>query len=141
MAKYLPGIVVLLPIIGGLIIPLIKDNHRKIRCFYIESLVLVNTILVFMALMNNTGEALEVIRFTGDLSISFRRNAVRMVNSSHVQFLRDKTCIGIWCKADQFAKDYKLHGLFSGMIISEMYEAIKEHITTTQEEIDREMLW
>ena len=64
----------------------------------------------------------------------------RLVNSDHVQFLRDKTCIGIWCKANKFAKDYKLHGLFSGMIISEMNEAIKEHITTTQEEIDREML-
>ncbi len=63
-----------------------------------------------------------------------------LVNSSHVQFLRDKTCIGIWCKADQFAKKYKLHGLFTGMIISEMHEAINEHVTTTQEEIDREML-
>lgn len=63
-----------------------------------------------------------------------------LVNSSHVQFLRDKTCIGIWCKANKFAKDYKLHGLFSGMIISEMYEASKENVATTKEEIDREMI-
>lgn len=63
-----------------------------------------------------------------------------IINSGHVQFLRGKTCIGIWCKANQFAKDYKLRGLFSGMIISELYEADKEHVATTQEEIDREML-
>ena len=63
-----------------------------------------------------------------------------LVNSSHVQFLRDKTCIGIWCHADLFATYYKLHGLFSGMIISEQQEAINEHVTTSKEEIDREML-
>ena len=63
-----------------------------------------------------------------------------IVNSSHVQFLRDKTCIGIWCHADIFADDYKLHGLFSGMIISELYEAEKLNITTTKEEIDQEMI-
>ncbi|MBO4851773.1 MAG: hypothetical protein J5529_12885 [Prevotella sp.] len=61
-----------------------------------------------------------------------------LVNSDHVQFLRDKTCIGIWCHADQFANKYKLHGLFSGMIISELQEAIDEHIPTTQEEVERE---
>ena len=62
-----------------------------------------------------------------------------IVNGSHVQFLRDKTCIGIWCKANEFAGHYKLHGLFSGMIISELYEASEKHVTTTKEELDREM--
>lgn len=63
-----------------------------------------------------------------------------IVNSSHVQFLRDKTCIGIWCKANKFAKQYKLHGLFSGMIISELHEAQEQEqkISTTQEEVERE---
>lgn len=64
----------------------------------------------------------------------------RLVNSDHVQFLRDKTCIGIWCHADDFASYYKLHGLFSGMIISEMKEAIDLKIPTTQEELEQEML-
>ena len=41
-----------------------------------------------------------------------------LITDRHVQFLRDKTCIGIWCHADQFAEKYGLHGLFSGMIIS-----------------------
>ena len=46
-----------------------------------------------------------------------------IINSSHVQMLRKKQCIGIWCYAVEFARKYGLHGLFSGMIISELYEA------------------
>lgn len=46
-----------------------------------------------------------------------------IINSSHVQLLRKKLCIGIWCYAVDFARKYHLHGLFSGMIISELDEA------------------
>ena len=56
-----------------------------------------------------------------------------------VQFLRDKTCIGIWCYANKFAEKYKLHGLFSGMIISELQEAIDLGVPTTKDKIDTEM--
>ena len=63
-----------------------------------------------------------------------------LITDRHVQFLRGKTCIGIWCHANEFAKQYSLHGLFSGMIISELHEAIDNQIATTKEEIDREMV-
>lgn len=63
-----------------------------------------------------------------------------LITDRHVQFLRNKTCIGIWCHADQFAEQYGLHGLFSGMIISELQEAIDYHIDATKEEIDSEMV-
>lgn len=62
-----------------------------------------------------------------------------IVNSDHVQFLRDKICIGIWCYANEFALHYGLHGLFSGMIISELHEAVENNIPATKEEIDSEM--
>ena len=62
-----------------------------------------------------------------------------LITDRHVQFLRDKTCIGIWCHANKFAEQYGLHGLFSGMIISELQEAIEYDIQTTKEEIDAEM--
>ena len=61
-----------------------------------------------------------------------------IVDSRYAQFLRDKTCIGIWCYANVFAEKYGLHGLFSGMIISELQEAIDNHIAATKEEIDHE---
>ena len=62
-----------------------------------------------------------------------------LITDRHVQFLRDKTCIGIWCYANKFAEKYKLHGLFSGMIISELQEAIDMGVPATRDEIDREM--
>lgn len=62
-----------------------------------------------------------------------------MITDRHVQFLRDKTCIGIWCFANLFAEKYGLSGLFSGMIVSEIDEATELHISTTKEEIDNEM--
>ena len=61
-----------------------------------------------------------------------------LITDRHVEFLRGKTCIGIWCHADKFAKRYGLTGLFTGMIISELQEAVDHNITTTKEEIDRE---
>ena len=62
-----------------------------------------------------------------------------LITDRHVQFLRDKTCIGIWCYANMFAEKYKLHGLFSGMIISELQEAIDLGVPAIKNEIDKEM--
>ena len=62
-----------------------------------------------------------------------------LITDKHVQFLRKKTCIGIWCYDNKFAEKYKLHGLFSGMIISELQEAIDMEVPATKDEIDREM--
>jgi len=61
-----------------------------------------------------------------------------LIKAEFVYLLREKTCIGIWCKANEFANQYKLHGLFSGMIISELEEASIFLIPTTLEELERE---
>lgn len=61
-----------------------------------------------------------------------------LVSGRHVEFLRSKTCIGIWCYANQFAERYGLHGLFSGMIISELQEAVDLNNSAVKEEIDLE---
>lgn len=77
----------------------------------------------------------------GLFSISDKKGQYRrhLVDSRHVQFLRRKPCIGIWCYANEFAKQYGLQGLFSGMIISELHEAEENNIPATKEEIDIEM--
>ena len=62
-----------------------------------------------------------------------------LIDDSHTQFLRGKTCIGIWCHADEYAYRHGWHGLFSGMIISELHEAIEYNIPATKEEIDAVM--
>lgn len=44
--------------------------------------------------------------------------------------------IGIWCHANLFAQAEGLHGLFSGMIVSEMSEAEEHGVTTDKERMD-----
>ena len=60
------------------------------------------------------------------------------VGHSMVYALRKHPVIGIWCHADLFARKEHLHGLFSGMIVSEMNEAQEYGISCAQEDLDRE---
>lgn len=63
-----------------------------------------------------------------------------IVNHHHAYALRrhGANLIGIWCHAHQFARRERLHGLFSGMIISELSEAEEHGIPTTPEELAQE---
>ena len=63
-----------------------------------------------------------------------------IVRHSHAYYLRKHgaNIVAVWCNANLFAQKECLHGLFTGMIISEMSEAEMYHIETTQEELDRE---
>lgn len=65
-----------------------------------------------------------------------------VVGHPHNYHLRNhgSNIVAVFCHADKFAESERLHGLFTGMLISEMSEAITEGIETTGEEIDRENL-
>lgn len=65
-----------------------------------------------------------------------------IVNRSHAYQLRrhGSNLVAVWCNADKFAIQCGLHGLFSGMIVSEMDEAEMYGIATTSDELEREML-
>lgn len=62
-----------------------------------------------------------------------------IVGHPHVYFLRNHhNTIGIFCNADKFARAEGLHGLFTGMIISELQEAEMFEIKTSKKEINTE---
>ncbi len=63
-----------------------------------------------------------------------------IISHSHAYYLRKHggNMVAVWCNADLFARKEGLHGLFSGMIISEMDEAELYNIPTSQEELDEE---
>ena len=63
-----------------------------------------------------------------------------IVGHSHAYYLRKHggNIVAVWCNADQFARAEGLHGLFTGMIVSEISEALLYQVETTQEELDRE---
>ena len=63
-----------------------------------------------------------------------------IVGHPHTYHLRKHggNIVAVWCNADQFARAEGLHGLFSGMIVSELNEALLYQVETSQEELDRE---
>lgn len=62
-----------------------------------------------------------------------------MVGHAHKHWLKNRhNIIGIFCNADLFAKAEGLHGLFTGMIISEMSEAVQYGIHTSEDELRQE---
>lgn len=61
-----------------------------------------------------------------------------IVGDAHLHLLRDKTVIGIWCYAAEFADYNCLSGFFSSMFISDAYEARAHGYDVSRADIDKE---
>lgn len=59
-----------------------------------------------------------------------------MIDSNWVYLLREKYVVAIWCFAEEFVTNYGLEGFYSGMIISELGEAIDFSVVATANEIE-----
>lgn len=62
-----------------------------------------------------------------------------VIDNFFVDLLQKKETISIWCHSDQFARQYKLPGFHTGMIISEVHEAqyvLGETPLTAEETLD-----
>ena len=58
----------------------------------------------------------------GLFGVNFDYNYI--IGKDQVKSLQDKECIFIWCHADRFVKGHNLKGLYSGMFVSEVVEAL-----------------
>ena len=63
-----------------------------------------------------------------------------LVGHPHTYYLRNhgSNIVAVFCNADKFAQAEHLHGLYTGMIISELDEAVEFGIETTEEELESE---
>ena len=94
----------------------------------------------------STQERIMLLGHGSDKGLFFREDDSKnefdkiIVGHSHAYHLRKHggNMVAVWCNADQFARAEGLHGLFTGMIISELCEAQMYQVETTQEELDRE---
>lgn len=59
-----------------------------------------------------------------------------VIGDWNAHFLKDKLLVAVWCHANLFIEKHKLSGLYSGMFISEVDEAMMCGIKTTQEVVD-----
>lgn len=87
MNEIMMGIVVLLPMLGGVLVPLLPFRNRKQMLIYIGSVIGINAILVFLMLANPPQDALILFKFTGNLSVSFRLDGLGSVFAGMVSFL------------------------------------------------------
>lgn len=72
-------IAVLLPVLTGISLPLLPFRKRKWMMVFLEGMVILNTLLVFALVGNRPKEVLAIVKFTGDLTLSFRIDGMSMV--------------------------------------------------------------
>ncbi|MCH5250652.1 MAG: proton-conducting membrane transporter [Lachnospiraceae bacterium] len=101
MSSYIMVIAVLLPMIGGALIPLLPFGKRNLMAVYIEIIVLITSALTFMLIFNRPVDAFVLFRFTGQLSISFKLDAAGSVFATILAFM--------WPLATLYSFEYMKH--------------------------------
>lgn len=79
--------VVLFPIAAGALIPLLPYRSRLQMMIYIEGVVLINSLLVMLMLLYRPEGAFVLLKFTGNLSISFELDGLGTVFAAIVGIL------------------------------------------------------
>lgn len=94
-------VVVLLPMIAGVLIPLLPFKNRTQMMIYIETAVIITSALVIAMLFNRPEESLVLFRFTGNLNVSFRLDGLGTVFAGMVAVL--------WPLAVLYSFEYMKH--------------------------------
>lgn len=63
---------VLIPLFGGILVPLLSFRSRRTMLLYMEAVVVIASALVLLLLCDRPENALTVFRFTGNLSITLK---------------------------------------------------------------------
>jgi len=101
MSQYWIIVAILLPIFGGVFIPIIPFQRKSHIFFYIEAYVLLTTGIVWALLLGGTTEVFHVVHFVHELSISFKIDGMSMVFAGLISIL--------WPVATLYAFEYMEH--------------------------------
>lgn len=80
-------LVILIPIIAGALVPMLSFKKRWHMEVFLESAVILNSILVWYLLLHHSDSTFLLAHFTGDLSICFRVDGMGMVFAGLVSAL------------------------------------------------------
>lgn len=89
---------VLIPCIGGALVPLIPWKKRSHMMVYLESLVILNSVLVWMMIFNRPQGVFTLVNFTGNLTIAFQLDGLGTIFAGLASFL--------WPLATLYAFEY-----------------------------------
>lgn len=98
MSKVMLFVVILIPILSGVLIPVIPFRKRKHMEIFLEALIILNSILVWLVLINNPEDSFVLANFTGNLSIAFKVDGMAMIFAGLISFL--------WPLATLYAFEY-----------------------------------
>ena len=101
MSQYWILAAILLPVLGGLLIPLLPFPQKRGMHLYIEAVVLTTSVIVWLLLLGGTTKIFEVVHFVNNLSISFKIDGMTMVFAGLVAVL--------WPLATLYAFEYMEH--------------------------------
>ncbi|MCM1143964.1 MAG: proton-conducting membrane transporter [Blautia sp.] len=101
MNAYYMVIAVLLPMLGGVLIPLLPFRKRNQMAIYIELIVVATSALTFFLICNRPADAFVLFRFTGQLSISLKLDGAGSVFATILAFL--------WPFATLYSFEYMKH--------------------------------
>ncbi|MCM1268416.1 MAG: hypothetical protein NC302_10970 [Bacteroidales bacterium] len=79
--------VILIPLIAGILVPVIPFRKRFQKELFLEAAVVLNSVLVWYLLMHHSDSTFLLAHFTGDLNISFRVDGMSMVFAGLVSAL------------------------------------------------------
>lgn len=91
-------LVILIPIIAGALVPMLSFKKRCHMEVFLESAVILNSILVWYLLLHHSDSTFLLAHFTGDLSICFKVDGMSMVFAGLVSIL--------WPLATLYAFEY-----------------------------------
>ena len=80
-------LVILIPIIAGALVPMLSFKKRWYMEVFLESAVILNSILVWYLLLHHSDSTFLLAHFTGDLSICFKVDGMGMVFAGLVSAL------------------------------------------------------
>jgi len=101
MSQYWILAAILLPMLGGILVPLLPFQKRNQMMIYIESVVVLTSFIVWKLLLQGPIDSFGVIHFVHDLSISFEIDGLAMVFAGLVSVL--------WPFATLYAFEYMEH--------------------------------
>ncbi len=98
MSKIMLIAVILIPVLTGVLVPVIPFRKRRHMEIFLEAGVVFNTLLVWSLLGHRPTDSFILAKFTGDLAIAFRVDGMGMVFAGLVSFL--------WPLATLFSFEY-----------------------------------
>lgn len=87
MNSYWMFIAIVFPIILGGAVTLIKFPSRTVKCIYIEAVVLITSLLVFLLLLNRPDSNFVLFSFTGNMFVEFKIDGLSTIFMAIIGFL------------------------------------------------------